>query len=158
LLSVVRVARCQAGLCAQRRVKTGVGAVVPIGLGRMFTLNLVSPAGNHLAHFFTDADQGLVDWFRRGCGTVNKVLGVQACRIKPLTATGFHGGPGGCKLCGIIDVILGRPDDQAGIPQHGILKVLHSILHRLMKVNIPFENILVKNNYSCRNYFRVTSE
>jgi hypothetical protein len=124
----------------------------------MFALNLVSPAGNHLAHFFTNADQGLVEWFRRGGRAVNKVLGVQAGRVKPLAATGLHSGPGGGKLCGIIDVILGRPDDQAGIPHHGILKVLHSILHRLMKVNIPFENILVKNNYSCRNYFRVTSE
>jgi hypothetical protein len=106
--------------------------MAPIGSGRMFALNLVSPAGNHLAHFFTNADQGLVDWLRRRGGPVDKVLGMQAGRVKPLTATGLHGGPGGGKLCGIIDVILWRPDDQAGIPQHGIIKVLHSILHRLM--------------------------
>jgi hypothetical protein len=60
----------------------------------------------------------------------NQVLGMQALWVKSLTACGLHCCPSRSEQAGVVQVILGRADDPAG----GFGNVVHSILHRLIKV------------------------
>ncbi|MBO9441259.1 hypothetical protein J7363_04070 [Phaeobacter italicus] len=83
-----------------------------------------------------------------------EMRGAQACWVEALPAGGFQGGPGGSEKSRIVKVVLWLTDDLA----RSIRDVLHSILHRLIELNIHPGNIPVKNKNSHQEYFFIASD
>lgn len=118
--------------------------VALVALCRAFGREPVTLGFGNAAGFPSDAIERLFERLQWRSGALVEVCRAQTCWVEALPAGCLQSGPSSCEQGGVVEMVLWVTDDLA----RSIGDVLHSILHRLIELNIHVGNIPVKNKNS----------